>query len=194
MGHYTYDKLYEGALASGDKRLLEEYSVLKEAISKNKYSWFFSLTTPTPMPDPIDAERCCVKIYDRVTSTLYGRRKPEIPFVSFIEQSKEQFKGMPNHHIHLLIGEADSTHIELQNFPANLKKTPRAIIRKMGLKIRYGFNGKGNFRFPIHEERVYEDAGVIDYLLKGIRNQSYRICYHASNIDFGGNCDSPIAI
>jgi hypothetical protein len=181
----TENKLRKDAVASNDDQKLLEYEVLRDAIGKKRYKWFFSPSTITPLVDPIDAERCCEKIFSRIASTLYGRRKPEIPFVSFIERGNQTFRGQPKYHIHLLVGDATNTHIRVDEFPFNLRKAPDKLVRKMCVKIRYGTNGRGQFTFPIHQTVIANQAPLIDYLLKGVRDSSYRICYHASNIDFG---------
>ena len=181
----TEARLHDDAMITGDDRKLLEYEVLSDAISKHRYKWFFSPSTVTPLIDPIDGERCCQKIFSRISSTLYGRRKPEIPFISFIERGKGQFRGQPKYHIHLLVGEAINTHVKVTEFPFNLRKAPEKLVRKMCVKIRYGIDGRGQFTFPIHQTLINDQKPLIDYLLKGVKDSSYRICYHASNIDFG---------
>lgn len=181
----TENILHESELITVDDRKLIECEALRDAISRKRYKWFFSLSTVTPMIDPIDGERCSQKIFSRISSSLYGRRKPQIPFISFIERGNVCFRGQPKYHIHLLVGEAIKTHVKVADFPFNLRKAPDKLVRKMCVKIRYGIDGSGQFTFPIHQTEIDNQAPLIDYLLKGVRDSSYRICYHASNIDFG---------
>ena len=161
---------------------LDQYDILFDAIARNDYRLFVTITTETPLIDFIDAETICSKFYDQICSRLYGRQQPKIPFVSVIETNRELFKGKYRYHLHQLVGDPVDSHRD----PSEVMNAVRYLrmeshIRYLNSRITYA-NG-GRLGTP-HFTEITKKYRLIDYCLKQFTRNDLTICYAASNLVF----------
>lgn len=181
------------AMISGDTVDLEQLNAWKAGTQKYEYRYHIVLKPEYPLTDYDDAERAAQLLFRFVQRTYYGnlldsKGTTPMPYLTVVEEGGEICNnGKPNLHLHILVGDPIHSKLDFSKIKNrwNYASTPFVVLSKC-LKFGCGKSRIGRFQFPPHIENgtIYNQDGIIDYLMKQSLKKKLFVAIKGSNLDW----------